>query len=150
MNYRTENEFSGFKFSDVHVSDIAYSFGTFKICLDNVIIKAENSCNRDIRDMRTNGLILKLENAKIVSFVKEGFKTYDADGNLKSVTPDEDVVETNYADVFNLFFDGYVFLIEKNSNKYTFIFDGTDERSYTLIVDAQKDICEWERFMNIE
>ena len=50
------------------------SFGTFKICLDNVIIKADNSKNRDIRDMRTNGLILKLSDANIISFIREGFK----------------------------------------------------------------------------
>ena len=60
MKFRTENEFTHFKFSDAHVSDIMMSFGTFKICLDNVIIKADNSKNRDIRDMMTNGLILKL------------------------------------------------------------------------------------------
>ena len=79
MKFRTENEFTHFKFSDVHVSDIMMSFGTFKICLDNVIIKADNSKNRDIRDMRTNGLILKLSDANIISFIREGFKTYDAD-----------------------------------------------------------------------
>lgn len=29
MRFRTENEFTHFKFSDVHVSDIMMSFGTF-------------------------------------------------------------------------------------------------------------------------
>lgn len=150
MSYRTENEFTHFKFSDVHVSDIMMSFGTFKICLDNVIIKSENSCNRDIRDMRTNGLVLKLEDADIISFVKEGFKTYDADGNLKSATPDEEIEESDYIETFNNFLDGYAFLIEKENQNYTFVFDGTDERTYTMIISASKDVCEWERFMNIE
>ncbi|MDY6157194.1 MAG: hypothetical protein SPH96_11845 [Agathobacter sp.] len=150
MSYRTVNEFTHFKFSDVHVSDIMMSFGTFKICLDNVIIKSENSCNRDIRDMRTNGLVLKLEDADIISFVKEGFKTYDADGNLKSTTPDEEIEESDYIETFNNFLDGYAFLIEKENQNYTFVFDGTDERTYTLIVGASGDVCEWERFMNIE
>lgn len=150
MSYRTENEFTHFKFSDVHVSDIMMSFGTFKICLDNVIIKSENSCNRDIRDMRTNGLVLKLEDADIISFVKEGFKTYDADGNLKSTTPDEEIEESDYIEIFNNFLDGYAFLIEKENQNYTFVFDGTDERTYTMIISASKDVCEWERFMNIE
>lgn len=150
MSYRTENEFTHFKFSDVHVSDIMMSFGTFKICLDNVIIKSENSCNRDIRDMRTNGLVLKLEDADIISFVKEGFKTYDADGNLKSITPDEEIEESDYIETFNNFLDGYAFLIEKENQNYTFVFDGTDERTYTMIISASKDVCEWERFMNIE
>lgn len=150
MSYRTENEFTHFKFLDVHVSDIMMSFGTFKICLDNVIIKSENSCNRDIRDMRTNGLILKLEDADIISFVKEGFKTYDADGNLKSTTPDKEIEESDYIETFNNFLGGYAFLIEKENENYTFVFDGTDERTYTMIISASKDVCEWERFMNIE
>lgn len=150
MSYRTENEFTHFKFSDVHVSDIMMSFGTFKICLDNVIIKSENSCNRDIRDMRTNGLILKLEDADIISFVKEGFKTYDADGNLKSTTTDEEIEESDYIETFNNFLGGYAFLIEKENENYTFVFDGTDERTYTMIISSSKDVCEWERFMNIE
>lgn len=150
MKFRTENEFTHFKFSDVHVSDIMMSFGTFKICLDNVIIKADNSKNRDIRDMRTNGLILKLSDANIISFIRDGFKTYGADGNLKSTTADEEIEETDYIDTFNNFLDGYAYLIEKENENYTFVFDGTDERSYTLIVSASKDECEWDRFMNIE
>ena len=144
MKFRTENEFTHFKFSDVHVSDIMMSFGTFKICLDNVIIKADNSKNRDIRDMRTNGLILKLSDANIISFIREGVKTYDADGNLKSTTDDEEIEAADYRDTFNNFLDGYAYLIEKENENYTFVFDGTDERSYTLIVSASKDECEWE------
>ena len=100
--------------------------------------------------MRTNGLVLKLEDADIISFVKEGFKTYDADGNLKSTTPDEEIEESDYIETFNNFLDGYAFLIEKENQNYTFVFDGTDECTYTMIISASKDVCEWERFMNIE
>ena len=100
--------------------------------------------------MRTNGLILKLSDANIISFIREGFKTNDADGNLKSTTADEEIEETDYIDTFNNFLDGYAYLIEKENENYTFVFDGTDERSYTLIVSASKDECEWDRFMNIE
>ena len=140
MKFRTENEFTHFKFSDVHVSDIMMSFGTFKICLDNVIIKADNSKNRDIRDMRTNGLILKLSDANIISFVREGFKTYDADGNLKSTTADEEIEETDYLDTFNNFLDGYAYLIEKENENYNFVFDGTDEFSVRSRISYLPDI----------
>lgn len=85
-----------------------------------------------------------------ISFIREGFKTYDADGNLKSTTADEEIDEADYIDTFNNFLDGYAYLIEKENENYTFVFDGTDERSYTLIVSASKDECEWDRFMNIE
>ena len=62
----------------------------------------------------------------------------------------EEIEETDYLDTFNNFLDGYAYLIEKENENYTFVFDGTDERSYTLIVSASKDECEWDRFMNIE
>lgn len=62
----------------------------------------------------------------------------------------KEIDEADYIDTFNNFLDGYAYLIEKENENYTFVFDGTDERSYTLIVSASKDECEWDRFMNIE
>ena len=49
MKYTTNNEFQNFEFSEVHVNDIMYANGSFKIGLDDVKILPENSCNRDIR-----------------------------------------------------------------------------------------------------
>ena len=60
MKYTTTNEFEHFDFLEVHVNDIMFANGVFKIGLDDVKILAENSCNRDIRKMRTKGLILSL------------------------------------------------------------------------------------------
>lgn len=149
MSYRTENEFLNFNFSDTHISDVVMSFGTFRLTLDNVIIHADNSCNRDIRDMRTNGLVLKLSNITIINFVREGFKTYNADGQLLSNEPDEEIEESEYTEVFNNFLDGTLYLASKENQNYTFIIDGTDERTYAIIVKADDDVCEWERFLSM-
>ena len=62
----------------------------------------------------------------------------------------EEIEESDYIETFNNFLDGYAFLIEKENQNYTFVFDGTDECTYTMIISASKDVCEWERFMNIE
>ncbi len=48
MKFRTENEFTHFKFSDVHVSDIMMSFNNYKIYIDNLIIQADNSNTRGL------------------------------------------------------------------------------------------------------
>ena len=42
--------------------------------LSNVTILPENSCNRDIREMRANDLVLKIEEPVIRSLVREGYK----------------------------------------------------------------------------
>ena len=101
--------------------------------------------------MRTNGLVLKLQNAEIISLVKEGYKTYDADGNLMREDEDTAIEEADYTETMNYFLDGYAFVIEKSSdNEYIFVIDGTDEHTYNVVVTADGDSEEWDRFMNSE
>ena len=56
MKYTTTNEFNQFEFEEAHISDIQIVEGRFYMLLDNVKILPDNSCNRDIRKMRTNEL----------------------------------------------------------------------------------------------
>lgn len=150
MKYTTTNEFDHFDFLEVHVNDIMFANGVFKIGLDDVKILPENSCNRDIRKMRTNGLILSLSDAEIISFVEEGYRIYDADGNLKKTEDDVLVDEQEYKTVFEYFTDAYAYNIEKKDDEYTFVIDGTNERTYSIIVKASGDAQEWDKFLNLE
>lgn len=150
MKYTTTNEFDHFDFLEVHVNDIMFANGVFKIGLDDVKILPENSCNRDIRKMRTNGLILSLSDAEILSFVEEGYRIYDADGNLKKTEDDVPVDEQEYKTVFEYFTDAYAYNIEKKDDEYTFVIDGTNERTYSIIVKASRDAQEWDKFLNLE
>ena len=61
MNFRTVDEFENFDFNEAHIGGIEVKSGHVFLYLDNVMISAKNSCNRDIREMRTNELILKLQ-----------------------------------------------------------------------------------------
>ena len=83
MKYKTTNDLAGFDFTEAYIGEIRAMSDTFTIGLDNVKILPENTKNRDIRKMRTNELVLKIRDAKIVDFVEEGYKVYDANGNLK-------------------------------------------------------------------
>lgn len=150
MKFTTTNEFDHFDFLEAHVNDIMFANGVFKIGLDDVKILPENSCNRDIRKMRTNGLILSLSDAEILSFVEEGYRIYDADGNLKKTEDDVPVDEQEYKTVFEYFTDAYAYNIEKKDDEYTFVIDGTNERTYSIIVKASGDAQEWDKFLNLE
>lgn len=101
--YSTINEVNHFEFGEAVVGDIQLTERMFHLVLDNVKICPENSCNRDIRMMRTNELLFKISDAEIISLVEEGYNEYDADGNLKHTYPDEEVEKAKYDEVAFIF-----------------------------------------------
>ena len=94
--YNAVNELNHFDFAEAVVGDIQLLGKMFHIVIDNVKILPENSFNRDIRTMRTNGMLFKIEGAEIISVVEEGFNTYDADGNLQKTVEDREVEKEEY------------------------------------------------------
>lgn len=153
MSYRTINELDNFKFIETHVNDIEYAGGRFSIILDNVVICSQNSCNRDIRDMRTNDLRLNIDAANIISFVEEGYKVYDPDGKLIQDDEDVEIDVGKYIEYFKLMRDSWLYEIVKtekeNIIEYQFIIDA-NEHTYAITVCGERDVEEWERFMNLQ
>ena len=150
MRYITTNELEHFIFSEAYVGDIQATSGFFHIVLDNVIILPENSCNRDIRQMRTNELLMKIENMSIQALVEEGYKRYDANGNLLQTFEDTPIDEKDYLEILKKLIGGGVFSLEKQEDVYTFVIDAENERTYNLRISGTGDVEEWERFLSIE
>lgn len=150
MNYRTTNELEHFDFTDAYIADIQAVGGFFHIILDNVTILPENSCNRDIRQMRANQLLLKIEQASLDSIVEEGYKVYDADGKLMQTCDDVEVASEDFAAVIKTFTDGMIYSLKKQENHYLFFIDAANERTYQLCVSGTGDVEEWDRFLNKE
>lgn len=149
MKYKTTDEWQNFSFSEAYIADIQATNGFFHMELDNVTILPENSCNRDIRKMRTNGLLLKLEDFAITSMVEEGYKVFDANGNPMKQVEDVVIAEKEYFSVMKEFVEGIIFSLEKKENTYIFSIDAANERTYTLEVRASHDTEEWDRFLNL-
>lgn len=148
MKYQTTDELRHFSFEDAYIGDVQIATGFFHIVLDNVTILPENSCNRDIREMRANGLLLKIEDSAITSLVQEGYKVYDANGKLLETREDVTVEDKDYTTVIKTFVDGVIYSLEKKDGTYCFVIDGADERTYQLNVSGTHDVEEWERFLN--
>ena len=100
MKYHTINELDHFCFKEAYIAQICAVSGMFEIVFDNVTILPANSCNRDIREMRANELVLKISEPKIEALVEEGYKVYDANGNLKQKNEDITIAPESYADKF--------------------------------------------------
>lgn len=115
--YRTEKEFAHFNFTEAVVGDIGMPEGIFHMVLDNVQILPENSCNRDIRTMRTNELLFTIEEPEGLSVVEEGFKTYDADGKLTNVCEDRQLAREDYAQAVENIVGGNVYSMEQQIRK---------------------------------
>lgn len=147
--YSTINEVNHFEFGEAVVGDIQLTERMFHLVLDNVKICPENSCNRDIRMMRTNELLFKISDAEIISLVEEGYNEYDADGNLKHTYPDEEVEKAKYDEVAQVLLEGTVYELTLQSGVYTFIIDGTNDRTYALKVTGSGDTQEWNRFLEV-
>ncbi|MEE1029012.1 MAG: hypothetical protein UH211_10080 [Agathobacter sp.] len=149
MKFTTKNEFDHFDFTELHVNEVEYTGETFRICIDDVGILPENSKNTDIRKMRANGLILSILDANIIDFIEEGYKIYDANGNLQTTEEDVIIDASDYKKIFDYFVDCYSFEITKNDNEYTFVIDGNNERTYCIKMTGSSDMQEWDKFLNL-
>lgn len=148
MKYKTTDELAHFIFADSYIGDIQVTSGFFHMVLDNVTILPENSCNRDIREMRANNMLLKIEESVITYIVEEGYKVYDANGRLMQICEDVAVEEKDYAEVAKTLIEGVIYSLEKREREYVFTIDAANERTYRLCVSGTHDAEEWDRFLN--
>ncbi len=148
MGYFTQNELHTFDFSEAHISEIRFGLGTFYMLADNVKILEQNSCNRDVRTMRTNGLTFRIMDPQIISVVEEGCKIYNADGVLQREVPDRIVTAEEYADLCKELEEAVVYKLEKTDDIYRIFIDG-EEHAYSFEMKGSGDSEEWNRFMNL-
>ena len=110
MKYCTRNELANFVWKDSFIGEVQVTNGMFHLGLDNVTILPENSTNRDIREMRANELLFTIENANILTLIEEGYKVYDADGNLQNAFLDKEVEKDKILEVLHTF-AGEIFIL---------------------------------------
>lgn len=149
MKYVTTNEWEHFGFLEAYISDIQKAGGCFQLILDNVKIAPENTKNRDIREMRTNGLCFRIQDAELLSLTEEGYKVYNADGQLTNQYEDREIPRECCSDMLKSFTDGEccLYTLEKTEDVYTFIIDASDGHTYLLRVRGTRDTEEWDLFL---
>lgn len=160
MGYRTVDEIQHFEFQDAEIIEIRTQQGDFILRLGYVTILPENSCNRDIRKMGTNEMTLEIQRADILRFVEEGYKVYDADGNLKTSCDDREIDPSEYRQIFEALAGGTVYSLSRRETdgqamgyEYKLYIDTDSEENghtYLLLVRGEHDVQQWERFMNRE
>ncbi len=148
MKYHTENELEHFGFAEAYIAQVRAASELFWMVLDNVKILPENSCNRDIRKMRTNQLLFKIQQARILSLVEEGYNVYDADGKLLRREPDRPVEPEAYLQEFQNLEGCAVYSIEHSEGVYVISID-TEDHTYMMRVAGSGDTQEWDLFLQL-
>lgn len=148
MKYQTTNELEHFDFNEAYIEEIVQMNGYFYMNLANVTILPENSCNRDIRNMRTNDLVFQIPDGQILTMVEEGYKVFDANGTLMKKQEDVVIAKEQYADILKGMQEGSIYAIEKQEDKYAISID-TEEHTYLLEVEGTTDVEKWDRFLNV-
>lgn len=151
MKYTTTNEWNHFDFSEAYLSEIQKISDCYQFTLDNVKIQPDNSKNRDIRQMRTNGLYFTIQGAQLVRMVEEGYRVLDADGKPMQQYEDQELPADCYPERLKSFADGEgcIYALEKSGHTYIITIDASNERTYVLYITGTGDREEWDRFLNV-
>jgi len=147
MGFRVTDELSHFGYEGAVITEIKYMLGNFYLDLANVIIKPENSVNRDIRDMRTNGYTLKINDATILTIVEEGYNVYNANGELSHRVEDEIIDPARWYEYMADMNECVIHSIEKEENVYTIELD-TEDHTFEIKVRGESDEESWDRFLS--
>ena len=126
MKYYTENELQNFRFEGAYIAETCAVNGIFEMILDNVTILPQNSCNRDIRE--------------------EGYKVYDAEGNLKEKKEDILIAAEDQAAKLKELEGCEIYSIEQEKGVYTVSID-TEDHTFMIKVSGSADAEEWDRFL---
>ncbi len=150
MGYYTKNEIENFAFTQAQIFEMKEYRDQIIFDLGYVIIKASNSCNRDVFDMGTNELRLRLYEVSDIRITRLGYKTYNADGKLMSEIPDEVLEKEQQQEVFENWKGGLgqITAMRHEAGKYSFDVE-TEEDLYLLEVEATDNSQEWEKFRRL-
>ena len=132
--FQTKDELEHFDFEDAVLEEVECACGRVKVMIDNVKILPDNSMNRDIR---------------LAQLVEEGYKVYDADGNLRQTYEDRAMSEQEIQEGLRELSGLTVYEINKADGMYSIVVEGEDH-SFRLEIAADHEIAGWDKFLTVE
>lgn len=155
MKFCSNNEIEKFAYNDCVITGVVKRDSELVLNLEALIVKANNSQNSNFTDSYAGETECKISGITYYKLCKIGFKYYDADDNLISETPDEEM-DINSADLDNLMKDMYLYKLEKTDEDglLHLEFETVEEDisvptdAYELVFSADNIAISWDRYMN--
>lgn len=154
MSFCSVNETSKFGYNDCIIVKSEIREDGIKFELEALIVRANNSQNTNYTDSYAGETCCYMKNGKIKSFVKAGYKYYDANDNLIEEKPDEELKLTN-KEAEALLTEIYMSELEKNDDgTYTVVAEVISEDIsenvdvYIITIECDEVEMTWEHYMN--
>ena len=163
MAFVSVNELENFSFEDCQISEVSFENDKIIFSLEALLVRANNSQNSNYTESYADKSILTLEDAKILSIIEEGYRTYDAEDRLVDEVPDKEIEEIKYEELISSFGEQYLCMAqceEKTKENSIYIFEvdtGTLNEAgltdpylptYLVKIAFTKSTIEWERYLN--
>lgn len=163
MQYKSINEIEQFSFQDCEMISFKAADSQIQMVLEAVLVMPGNSQNPNYTMSYARTTNVRLQKARILSAVKDGYKYYDADGVLMEEVPDTPLSEDEINGLSALFANSYFYAMNKlseDNSLFTYCmhveipirsedeYDNTVQDSYTLEVSFENAIFEWDSYLN--
>jgi hypothetical protein len=158
MKFNTVDELQHFSFDDSAINELKTEDGKISFTFQGATVKADNSQNARFQDMFCGEIRLELEDADIVRIVKEGYKYYDANGDLQEQVPNQDVPAPAQKSVLERCAKGVVFTAVEDSVEDGFASefgidvpredDEEEVDTYWLCIRFAHARAMWDRYCN--
>lgn len=152
MRFRTENEIGSFGFEEAVLQSILKENDHIDLILDNVMVRPENSCNRDIITKRTNDLRVRICNGEWELF-EEGYQLFDADMKPIKIVEERKVSKENIQHDLSLMsgcaLDGFSEMVSENGESIYTITLFVEDHTWRLEIAGTCDTEMWDRFLNV-
>jgi len=162
MSFLSINELEKLDFTDCQITDINLT-DNLELTLEALIICARNSQNANYTDSYADEAKMVFKNVNIEAVTEEGYRSFDADGNLMSEVLDKPIAKEDIKSVISSLKNGYMFNVsceEKKDDKLTYIIEvDIDESNDNGVIDPTLPTYEiklsfsqvsvtWERYLN--
>lgn len=161
MRFQSMNEIEKFSFEDCEIQKFEVQDNQIYMELEALIVRPQNSQNTNYTESYAGTTYVRLQEGRLLSVVKEGYRYYDANDCLISEVPDEVISEEETAKLIKRLKGSLLFEMEKQKEEngvstYSMRlefpnkeeYDDTVTESYELIVEFTQAIFEWDFYMN--
>lgn len=161
MRFQSINEIEKFSFEDCEIQKFEVQEKQIYMELEALIVRPQNSQNTNYTESYAGTTYVRLQEGRLLSVVKEGYRYYDANDCLISEVPDEVLSAAKTEKLIKRLKGALLFDMEKQKEEngvctYSMRlefpnqeeYDDTVTESYELIVEFTQAIFEWDFYMN--
>jgi hypothetical protein len=153
MQFQTTNALQLFNFEEVTVKQIDVRNDSVTVVMEALIVKGQNPVNEEFVDRYADTANVRFLDGEIVEIIKEGYKYYDANNQLKEEKADTVVPKAEYETLLKACRDVYLFDLiavceTEGAYEYQLGMDLNEEDTYWVQIKCSQTVVEWEKFKN--